>query len=487
MAEAAIEAWHLPDAPEVGPRAWHEAETPAGGRLRAPRLDRGLADRIAREVRESALAARSGRGLAEVIGAVSRVATRIGDGDDALGARAAELLRRELAWPEELARETLAGMAAIWTESALWACVRRDLPDPAVLDGFRSEDSSFRRRRAAGPPLVLTVHAGNVPGVAVTAAIRALLVRSGSLNRVSRDEPGLLPLFASALAREDPVLGRSIAVTWWPPNEPDPVAESWVKRSGKVVVYGGAEAISSLASTVPPGVELLPYGPKLGLAVVLPDAAGDPAERAGVAQALARDALAYEGRGCVTPRAVFVCGHEGGDLALAPALADALAAETRRLPRPPLSASEASAIRAARAEAELAGVWVGGGTPGTGDEPASGGWWASDADLSWTVLPAGAGALAGDPLPGLVHVSGVRDLEELERRLSPMEGYVQAIGYGGAEGLARLADMASKLGVSRLAPLGTVAWPPADWHHDGRGGLLPLLRWTDWESPDPAA
>ncbi len=225
---------------------------------------------------------------------------------------------------------------------------------------------------------------------------------------------------------------------------------------------------------------------------MLPDAVADPTRRAGVARALARDVMAYEGRGCVTPRTVFVCGR-GGDADFSTALADALAAEARRVPRPPLTPAEASAIRAARAEAELGATRSGEGTPGGdggdgGDGGAApGGRWPSDADLSWTVLPAGAEPLADDPLPGLVRVGGVRDLVELERRIWPLEGYIQAIGYGGTQGLAGVAELASRLGVSRLAPLGTVAWPPADWHHDGRGGLLPLLRWTDWESPDPAA
>jgi hypothetical protein len=26
-----------------------------------------------------------------------------------------------------------------------------------------------------------------------------------------------------------------------------------------------------------------------------------------------------------------------------------------------------------------------------------------------------------------------------------------------------------------------MAWPPADWRHDGRMQLMPLLRWTDFE------
>ena len=42
-------------------------------------------------------------------------------------------------------------------------------------------------------------------------------------------------------------------------------------------------------------------------------------------------------------------------------------------------------------------------------------------------------------------------------------------------------DMA-RLGVSRIAPMEKVPWPPSWWHHDGSGPLRDLVRWTDLES-----
>ena len=66
--------------------------------------------------------------------------------------------------------------------------------------------------------------------------------------------------------------------------------------------------------------------------------------------------------------------------------------------------------------------------------------------------------------------------------LAPLEGRIQSLGYVGTDGIEQMAEEASRLGVSRIAPLGTVAWPPSDWRHEGRFQLLPLLNWTEFET-----
>jgi hypothetical protein len=38
-----------------------------------------------------------------------------------------------------------------------------------------------------------------------------------------------------------------------------------------------------------------------------------------------------------------------------------------------------------------------------------------------------------------------------------------------------------KLGASRVVPLGSMAWPPPWWHHDGHPPLRDLVRWCDLE------
>jgi len=437
----------------------------ASGRpFRVPRLERVDAETVAREVRAAAIEARRQLSTAEVAMAASRAALRLSDPEDPAGADALEILAAELSWPEPLSRETLAGMARGWTREALISLVDRELGGPAALDGWTTSSSAAlagRRRRAAGPLLLLVVHAGNVPGVTVTAALRGLLVRSGVLCRAPGSEPGLLACFARALAEEHPLLGRCLATTWWPSMHEAPW-DAWVKRSGKVVVYGGDTAVAGVRTRVPAYVDLVAYGPRLGIAAWLPDA---PLEE--TATALARDVCAYEQQGCVSPRLVYAVGREGRELG--EALSRALEREVARLPRPAADVATAVALRSARAEAEFAAL---AGKPVHLE--------ASGETAAWTVV-VGGDPLRSDPLPRFVRVHAVDDVAELERLLAPLEGRLQSVGYAGTVGLDALADLAARLGACRVAPVGTLAWPPPDWLHDGRPQLLPLLAWTEWE------
>lgn len=482
--------WHLPGLerdPSAGP--WHRGRTPAGHQFRAPAMESGEASLVAEEVCSAALQARRDRGVSEVAHRAGEAARALADAETAAGRQARERLGLELGWPEPLAGETLQRMARGWAPTTLMGLVRRELGDPAVLDGFVADPAAGdgpaggavpaggdepadgtprgggRRRTAAGPPLLLQVQSGNVPGVGITGILRALMVGSGVLVKSSRQCPGLAAAFARSLARRDPVLGRSVAVTWWPGGERPPEARTWAKRAGKAVVYGGEEAISGLRDLLPVECDLVRYGPKLGVGIVLRDA--DLPE---AARSLSRDVCAYEQRGCLSPRLVFTVGEERRE-PFARLMAEALGDEVEASGRATLSAAEASAIRNLRAEVELGGHGVEArvvGPPG---------------ELGWTVLTAPRPRIETEALPRVVRIYRVPDVEGWARLLRPLEGRIQAVGYAGEAELDELARRSALLGACRIAPFGTVAWPPPDWMHDGRGQLAPLLRWTELEGP----
>jgi hypothetical protein len=354
-------------------------------------------------------------------------------------------------------------MAREWTEEALTTLVKDEIGDPSYLERFvEVPGKSGRLRRAAGPPLILQVHAGNVPGVPVSAAILALLARSGVLAKSGSDEPWLLPLFARALAEEDDLLGETLAVTWWPGGSGPPALHNWAKESGKVVVYGGATAIDALRRSIPADTELITYGPRVGVAVFLPDAPTDAPGR------LAADALAYDQRGCVSPRLVLALASN--PLELARRIGSELEVEAARLGAPSISEADAVALRRARAACEFEGISNGRalalGAP----------------DLGWTVLARSEPGISAETLPRTIWLYGVPDIRHLETLLQPLAGRIQTIGVAGQEGERELADLATRLGVSRVCPVGSMAWPPTDWKQEGRHRLIPLLNWIERES-----
>jgi len=361
----------------------------------------------------------------------------------------------------------LASNATGWTEECLTSLVSSELGDQALLDEPQMDPVNVeRRRQAAGPPALFLVVAGNVPGVAVTAVIRGLLVRSAVLCKFAQDEPDLVGLFARALAEEDPELAETVATTWWPADSSGPAADEWIKRSGKVIVYGGSDALSGLRARTPPEIPLVEYGPKLGVVCI---GMGTTDEELA---ALARDVCAYDQAGCVSPRLVYLLG-EWTDQAFLQAfigrLATALGAETARSPGSPIRDGEAIAIRAARARYQFASE---DGAQALGPE-----------DLTWTVLYRDASSAYHAGLPRTLRIYRAAAVSDLRTLGSVLEGRVQAIGVAGldAEQHTAVEQLAVEWGVSRVVPAGQMAWPPPDWRHDGKFQLLPLLRWTEFE------
>jgi hypothetical protein len=54
---------------------------------------------------------------------------------------------------------------------------------------------------------------------------------------------------------------------------------------------------------------------------------------------------------------------------------------------------------------------------------------------------------------------------------------------GAGERLQALARALGAAGATRITTFAAAPWPPPEWHHDGRGPLVELLRWTDLEAP----
>jgi hypothetical protein len=452
--------------PSHNPEVRHEGQTAAGATFRVPALTGPEAAAVADHVRHAALAARHTHGIYDVVAAISRAALRLANPDDPIGARAVAALEAAGGWPPRTAEELLASHAIGWTEDSLMSILRGELRDPALLDGPQPDGGSAgRRRQAIGPPALFLVLAGNVPGIAVTAVLRGLLVRSAVLCKLPQDEPDLVGLFARALDEEDPALAATIAATWWPADRPSPAADEWTKRCGKVIVYGGADAISSLRARTPPETPLVEYGPRLGMACLGPNVSDDELA------ALARDVCAYDQAGCVSPRLVYLLGefldHETADILKR--LATALGSEVLRSPGSPLRDTEAVAVRSTRARYQFGGE---------DDAQAFGA-----ADLSWTLLYRGTPSAYSESLPRLLWAYRAVTMNDLRGLSSVLEGRVQAMGVAGldVETQDAVERLAVEWGVSRVVQVGEMAWPPADWRHDGRFQLLPLLRFTEFE------
>jgi hypothetical protein len=76
----------------------------------------------------------------------------------------------------------------------------------------------------------------------------------------------------------------------------------------------------------------------------------------------------------------------------------------------------------------------------------------------------------------------VDDAERVAELCGQVRGTVATIGVAGpGSRVERLARPLALAGVERVAPLGRMQEPPADWRRDGRPSIADLVRWVDLE------
>lgn len=323
----------------------------------------------------------------------------------------------------------------------------------------------FETPRRAAPRPALGVLSATPPALALQILLPALAVRRPVLFKSSSDEPLIAPWLCAALAAREPVLGRVFAAASWPGGS-EALDRAAADGAGRVLVYGGAEAIASwraLASD-----RLVAHGPKVSLAVVPRQALE---RRAGehdfdfdldrLADALARDVALFDQRGCLSVQAVYT---DGDAVALADALTSALVRLAVEWPPGPATPEALSAVRQLRDTARMAGRPLGAAER----------------------LEAGTVVVDDDPTPrpspGLrtVRIHPLGTLDELPRHLEPWRGRLQGVAVAGPAssvgspgGLSpSVAEGLRALGASRIASIGELQAPEAHaWHN---GGIDPI-------------
>jgi hypothetical protein len=347
------------------------------------------------------------------------------------------LERQRIFSPRALDRALELGLSA-WSERALREWVARERPADACA-----------------PQLTAVWVAGPIPSNAFALVCAPLLAGSAVYARAPSIDPYSLPLFAQALAEQDPEVAAALAL-----GHDDAV----LAHADAVIAEGRDETLAALRARVPAAHAFVGYGHKLSLAAV-----GRGIDLPGAARAVALDTALYDGRGCLSPACIAV---EDVPRGRAESFAASLAAELERmerdLPRGALDAAEHLAVRELRARwasREGARAWV------------------SRGGTHWGVvaLPESDSPPIGGSLRN-VPVVAVRDASGLARFCAGFEPHLSTLAHAGfGADAARLVQIALRAGASRLCPLGRMQLPPIGWRHDGRGAIATLLRFIDVE------
>lgn len=472
-----IEAFHLPALAEPACTSWEYGQGEGRLELRMAQLTPELLRRQVEALLDARERHLAGRPLDDVVRAVDRVAARLLDPGDELRRSAEEALPLVTGSSAAMVRHVLDRMAADWRRPRLEALLAAEFPDPAVLEGWverRAASGGGGRVMAVGPRLTTHVFSGNIPGIAVTSLIRALLVRSAALGKTAVGDPVLPPLFARALAEEDPGIGRCVAVTYWPGGD-EPLERVALESAEAVIVYGGDEALTSVRARTPPAARFLGYGQKLSFGVVAREALAQGAAGE-IAAAAALEVATFDQHGCVSPHLFYV--ERGGAVTperWAELVAESLSRLAADLPRGTLSPGESTAIRQLRGATEFAQI------SGSGVRLH-----ASSGGTAWTVIFDPDPRFNASCLNRVVRVKPVDDLAEVAAHVASIRPFLQTVGLAGpAERTTPLATRLAIGGATRIAPIGQMAWPPPTWHHDGRPPLRDLVRWSEWDGPPP--
>jgi hypothetical protein len=343
----------------------------------------------------------------------------------------------------------------------LSGAIARELGAVEALDGVVA--------RGAGPPAwargvdrVTIVSSDTTIGVAIPPLAYALCAKCRVTVKDRND--ALVAAFAETLAEALPALRDAIDVRAWSGGN-DAIEAAAFGDAGVVVAFGGPDALRAIRAACAPDATFVPFGHRASAGYV--DRAAFDRDLAPLAAAIARDALLYDGDGCLSLHLLFV--ERAGDDALqrlVQALAGACAATAIEFPpgrRDPARAATAVAFGAAAAFRAANGQ-------GRALRAPDGAWSIVVEPPADELPPFGGGTIP------LIPVDGADDAAAyVARHRLPLQAVGVAPGFGDAAAAA-LADV---LGAVRAAPLGTLQTPPLDGHHGGRPRIADFVRWID--------
>jgi hypothetical protein len=228
------------------------------------------------------------------------------------------------------------------------------LTPQGVLFGFECLE-----REATDAELVaLVATAGDAPQVHVILSANVFVapLRALALARAAAPRVTVRP------SSRDPTLPRALVAA-----AADPSIELGEERDvgsidcGEIHVYGRHETLAAVRERARAGIVVRGHGPGMGVAVVTHKALAEDA-----AESIARDVVAFDQRGCLSPRVVLVEPEPGSvDMRterVAAALHERLCAWHERVPRGELSDAEKAAARLWRETMGFVGrIWSGPG------------------------------------------------------------------------------------------------------------------------------
>jgi Acyl-CoA reductase (LuxC) len=391
-----------------------------------------------------------------IIAHVADAAERWCDADFPPRVRATAAIRERLGYSEPVVDYALDRIFFGVTRDALDAAIAGELGSAGALDGA-VERRGAPPAWARGVDRVVIVSSDTTIGVAVVPALFALCAKCDVVVKDRSD--ALVAGFFASLAEEHPAFASAARAHAWAGGD-DAAESALFEHANAVIAFGRDETLRAIRARCGADTRFTGFGHRasIGRLTRADVAAFDDA----LADRIVRDALVYDGEGCLSPHALFV-DADGAELSrVAAALAAACERAVVEFPGGRRAPAREAATAAYR---NLAAFRAAGGRG--------------------AVFRAGDAALVVDPprdeappfLPRVIPLIPGHGDAALAGYVAAHRLPVQAIGVVTADAAA--VALADRIGAVRVAPFGTMQAPALGGHHGGAPRIADFVRWID--------
>jgi hypothetical protein len=393
-----------------------------------------------------------------IVRAIADAAERWSDADFPPRVRATAAIEERLGYTTPVVDYALDRLFRGITADALTATITGELGSLEILDGFAERDGR-PAAWACGADAVTIVSSDTTIGVAIVPLVFALAAKCAVTVKDRTD--ALVAAFVETLGEERAALRTATDVCAWSGGDDDIEAQT-LGDADVVVAFGGNEALRAIRARCAVSATFVPFGHRASAGYLT--AAALAGDTRALAAGVARDALLYDGDGCLSLHLLFVeRTPDGAHEHFVDVLADACAANAVEFPAGPRKPARAARVGAYAAAAAFRAANGAGRV-----RRASDGSWTIVADPPGDELP----PFGGGVIP-IIFVDGIDAAAAyVERHALPL----QALGVASVDD-AR--ELAVRLGAVRIAPLGRMQDPPLAGHHGGRARIADFIRWVD--------
>ncbi len=390
-----------------------------------------------------------------IVAAIADACERWTDADFPPRVRATRAIMERLEYSEPVVDFALDRLFKPVTAAAVGAAIEGELGSIEALDGFVQR--ALRPQgfaRAAGR--VTIVSSDTTIGVALWPALFALCAKCDVTVKDRADD--LIAAFSHTLAEEEPEFAASFRAERWNGHDA-PAAAERLRDADVVVAFGRAESLGAIRARCGNHTSFLGFGHRTSVTYIEREALHTQRSALQAARAVARDALLYDGEGCLSAHASFVeSGGTIGPIDFAILLQRACEEASVEFPPARADTREQRNLAAFRAAQEA-------------PQPA----------------PAQAFLLAFDPprsqapplVPrslGLYPVAAPQDAAAfLIGHGVPLEAFAVVDPAAAREDVTRAALAA---GAARIARAGYLQSPEIESNHGGAARIAPFVRWV---------